>query len=533
MCKNLFKSIAIIALIIAFSCAKRGSITGGLKDTLAPIMIQSLPKNLSTNFNGKIIILKFDEYVKLKDVSKQLIVSPPMKNQLEILPQSATKEITIKIKDTLQPNTTYSFNFGNSIQDNNENNPLKQFKYVFSTGKQLDSLVLNAKTKDAINKKVDNFVSIMLYEVTDKYTDSIVFKEVPRYITNTLDSLKLVKLENLKQGKYRLIAIKDLNGNNKFDLATDKIGFQKEFVKIPNDTLYELELFKQEIPFKAKNSSQLSGSKLLLGYEGNAKDIKITVKKDKEIFPVVVTQFPKKDSVLVWVKAQKNDSLTVLVSKNKYEKQFSYKFKNQKKDTLRFTPVQTDVLPLREKFTINATTPLSKFDNSKMVLLNKDSVAIKFTTEYDNLNQELKFNFSKEPLEKYKLKIFPGAITDFFDKKNDTLIYKFSTKNSSDYGNLRVELENVKRFPVIVEITDKDGKVIASEYSDKKTALIFDLIDPAIVTLRLIYDDNKNKIWDSGNFIELRQAEEVIYFSKQVDVRANWDVVQPFDLKSP
>ncbi len=533
MCKNLLKSIAIIVLIIVFSCAKRGSITGGLKDTLAPIMTQSLPKNFSTNFNGKVIKLKFDEYVKLKDVNKQLIVSPPMKNQLEISPQSATKELSIKIKDTLLPNTTYSFNFGNSIQDNNENNPLKQFKYVFSTGKYMDSLVLNAKTKDAINKKVDNFVSIMLYEVTDKYTDSIVFKQVPRYITNTLDSLKLVKLENLKQGKYRLIAIKDVNGNNKFDPATDKIGFQKEFVKVPNDTLYELELFKQEVSFKAKNSSQLSGNKLIVGYEGIAKDVKISVKRDKETIPFIVTQFPKKDSLLIWVKAQKSDSLTILVSKNKYEKQFAFKFKNQKKDTLRFSAVQTDDLPLRDKFTLNATTPLSKFDNSKMVLLNKDSVAVKFTTEYDDFNQELKFNFTKEPLEKYKLKIFPGAITDFFDKKNDTLIYKFSTKSEADYGNLKVELENVKRFPVIVEITNKEGKLIASQYSEKNKTVVFDLIDPETVTLRLIYDDNKNKIWDSGNFIELRQPEEVIYFSKQVDVRANWDVVQPFDLKSP
>ena len=94
MCKNLFKSIAIITLIIVFSCAKRGSITGGSKDTLAPVMIQSLPKNFSTNFNGKSVKLKFNEYVKLKDVNKQLIVSPPMKNQLEILPQLATKELT-------------------------------------------------------------------------------------------------------------------------------------------------------------------------------------------------------------------------------------------------------------------------------------------------------------------------------------------------------------------------------------------------------------------------------------------------------
>ena len=93
-------------------CAKRGSITGGKKDTIAPVMTSSLPKNLSTNFNGKEIKLTFDEYVKLKDVSKQLIISPPMKSQPEILPATASKIITIKIKDTLQPNTTYSFNFG-------------------------------------------------------------------------------------------------------------------------------------------------------------------------------------------------------------------------------------------------------------------------------------------------------------------------------------------------------------------------------------------------------------------------------------
>jgi hypothetical protein len=248
-------------MAIAFvSCAKRGTITGGLKDTIAPKMVSSLPKNYSTNFNGKDIKIYFNEYVKLKNVNKQLIISPPMKRQPEILPYTASKYITIRIKDTLQPNTTYSFNFGKSIEDNNEGNPYQQFKYVFSTGSYIDSLALNAKVKDAFDLKVADYVTLMLYEVNEKYTDSLIYKQAPRYITNTLDSLKVVKFENIKEGKYQLIALKDVNSNNKFDPKTDKIGFQKEYITIPNDTLYELELFKETTPFKAVNVSQASGS---------------------------------------------------------------------------------------------------------------------------------------------------------------------------------------------------------------------------------------------------------------------------------
>ena len=123
MPKSIFKFLCFLFVVIMASCAKRGSITGGTKDTIAPVLKASFPKNLSTNFNGKEIKLVFDEYVKLKNINKQLIISPPMKYQPEILPQTASKIITIKIKDTLQPNTTYSFNFGQSVEDNNEGNP--------------------------------------------------------------------------------------------------------------------------------------------------------------------------------------------------------------------------------------------------------------------------------------------------------------------------------------------------------------------------------------------------------------------------
>lgn len=532
MQKSFIKYGLLLLVFIAIGCAKRGTITGGLKDTIAPKMVGSFPKNFSTNFTGKEIKINFDEYIKLKNINKQLIISPPLKRQPEILPNNASKFITIRIKDTLLPNTTYSFNFGKSIEDNNEGNPYQQFKYVFSTGSYIDSLNLNAKVKDAIENKVDNYVSLMLYDANDKYNDSIIYKQLPRYVTNTLDSLQVVKFENLKEGKYRLIAIKDGNGNNKFDPKTEKIGFKKEFITIPNDTVYQLELFKEELPFKAVNLSQTSGSKFTIGYEGNPKDIKIEIKKKSENIPFVVTQLPKKDSLQIWHKAAKEDSLRIDISKNNYLKTYSIKIKDQKKDTLGFSSEQVGSTNFRDAFAIKSTVPLSKWDASKMKLVNKDSAEVKFTNEYDEFKQELKFVFSKEPLEKYSLKVLPGGLIDYYDRKNDSLSFDFSTSDISDYGNLRINLENVKRFPIIVELTDKDGKVLASKYSEKETLLNFDLIDPAKYTVRIIYDDNKDKRWTPGNFLEQRQSEEVIYLPKEIDIRANWDWEEKFDLKT-
>ena len=511
------------------SCAKRGNITGGSKDTIAPVLKASFPKNFSTNFNGKEIKLVFDEYVKLKNSNKQLIISPPMKNQPDILPQTASKTLTIKLKDTLQPNTTYSFNFGQSIQDNNEGNPYSQFKYVFSTGAYIDSLKINVKVKDALEKKVDNFVSVMLYEINEKFNDSTIYKESPRYITNTLDSLEVVTIENIKAGKYLLVALKD-KGNNKFNPKSDKIGFQKQYITIPNDTIFEVELFKEKLSFKAVKPTLGTGNKLIMGYEGNPKNMKVTVKNGSEIVPTLVTQFQKKDSVQVWFKPIKTDSLQVFIEKDNFKKDFMVKIKKQKADTLSISPDFNGALPLRERFALSSSIPLMKFDKSKISVFNKDSLAVAFETEYDDFQQKLYFNFNKEPLERYKIQLMPGALTDFYEKSNDTLTYRITTKNESDYGNLKVILENVKRYPLIVELTDKDGKVKATEYTEKNNVVEFLAIEPDEYTLRVIYDDNKNKVWDTGSYMEKRQSEEVIYFPKVIPVRANWDVEQPFNV---
>ena len=520
-------------VLILVSCAKRGSITGGLKDTIAPVLKMSFPKNFSTNFKGNEIKLTFDEYIKLKDLRKQLIISPPMKNEPLILPTNVSKYLTIKINDTLQPNTTYSFNFGQSIEDNNEGNPFNQFKYVFSTGTYIDSLTLGGSIKDAYNKEVESFVSVMLYDVNDKFKDSVVYNENPRYITNTLDSLKTFKLENLKAGKYLLVAMKDYNSNTKFNPEKDKIGFRKQFITIPNDSLFELKLFKELRPFKALKPIQTSENRLILPYEGVAKDSKITLKNGSEILPSIITKFPKKDSLQIWFKPLKVDSLQLAVAKDKYKGDFTFKIKTQKKDSLKISAVQNSILNFREQFTLETATPMTKFDYSKIKIINKDSVSVAFTPKYDDFNQQLFFDFKKEPSEKYTFSILPGALTDYLERSNDTLIYKLATKELADYGNLTVSLQNVKRFPVIVELTNEKGNILATEYSESNTKVEFNLVEPSLFTLRLIYDDNKNKEWDSGNYIEKRQAEEVVYFLKPIDVRANWDVEQVFDVSIP
>lgn len=537
MLKNNFKYIYLLLLLVVVSCAKRGSITGGLKDTIAPVLKASFPKNFSTNFTGNEIKLTFDEYIKLKDLKKQLIISPPMKNEPLISPLTSSKYITIKINDTLKPNTTYSFNFGQSIADNNEGNPLNQFKYIFSTGNNIDSLAIGGKIKDAYNKEVESFVSVMLYEVNDTYKDSIVYNETPRYVTNTLDSLKTFRLENIKAGKYLLVAMKDYNNNNKYNPKKEKIGFHREFITIPNDTVYELELFKETLPFKAFKPNQVSGNRLVMPYEGNIhlanERPKIVLKNKDEIIPTIVTQLPKKDSLQIWYKPIKADSLSIEVNKEKYTGTFNFKIKDQKKDSLSIVAKPTGILNFRDRFTLETATPLVNFDKSKIKILTKDSVDVPFTTEYDEFNQKLYLDFKKEPSEKYNFTLLPGALTDFYEKSNDTLRYKLDTKSTTEYGNLNITLENVKHFPVLVELTNAKGEVITSQYTESNPVITFNLLEPALFSLRAIYDENKNKTYDPGNFIEKKYSEEVIYFSKEIDVRANWDVEQPFDLSIP
>ena len=331
--------------------------------------------------------------------------------------------------------------------------------------------------------------------------------------------------------------MKDVNNNYRFEPKTEKIGFIDKIISIPNDTLFEIKLFKETEKFKAFRPSQSSGNSAIMGFEGNPKDTKLSLKKGEESIATYVSSIPKKDSLQLWFKPFKIektaiDSLQLSVGKGIYNQQFTFKIKNQKKDTLNLT-LPSKILALGETLAINSSIPITKIDATKMQLINKDSLAIPFKIDFDVMNLKLKIDFTREPLERYKLKLLPDAVVDLFDQPNKKeIVFAFETKNTSDYGNLRLNLENVKQFPVIVELTNKNGDVQLSYYSESNTQIDFNLIKPEVYTLRLIYDSNKNGVWDSGNFLEQKQSEEVIYFPKEIDVRANWDVQQTFILKN-
>ena len=527
---NLFFILTLGLIII--SCANRGNPSGGPKDITPPKIVKSTPKNYTTNFNGKEIKIYFDEYVKIKNLSKQLIISPPMDPAPEVTPLgTASKYITIKINDTLSENTTYAFNFGNSIVDNNEENPYSYYKFIFSTGSYIDSLSVKGDITDAVLRKPEDFVSVRLYEVDSTFKDSIVYNKLPKYVTNTLDSTTTFSIDNIKAGKYMLVALKDANEDNKFQQKTDKIGFYKNYITVPTDSTFSLKLFKEETNFSIIRPRLVAGEKIAFGYQGDYKNTTITTSSVvPDNFKFIITKDAITDSLNYWYKPRlkDTDSLLFTVKNHTYSEDFTVKISDQPRDSLKIEATK-GTLNFKDDFKITANIPFSKFDKEKLTILDKDSVNVAYKTTLDTINNKYSFSFDKTENNKYYVQVLPEAFTDFFDNKNDTLKYTLSTKSFADYGNIRVTLYNAK-YPIIAQLTDANGELKAELYSTKPEPLDFRHLDPSKYFLRVIFDANKNKKYDPGNYLKKLQPERISHFKEAIEVRANWDPIIDFTL---
>lgn len=531
--KKIILLLTIFSLVF-FSCAKRGMISGGPKDSIAPVIVKSSPKNYETNFSGKTIKIDFSEYIQVKEINKQLIVSPPMTKNPTIVPQgSASKFISITLNEDLKPNTTYSFNFGQSITDYNEGNPYSQFKYVFSTGAFVDSLKVSGEIIDAFEKETDEFVTVMLYDA-ETYNDSLVYKNKPVYITNTLEKNTKFTIENIKEGNYYLVALKDKNNNYNYQAKSEKIAFKKEKIKIPSDSSYTLKLFAEKNEIKTYSPTVESNNKLFLGYEGNASNVKLYYKKNNTDTPLRFAKSAnrKSDTLQVFMPKEAKDSIQILVKSENYMKNYVVKLKKLKEaDSLKVTLFANKKFKFNEKLSLETTTPIKKIDSEKIFLRKKDSTLVSFTTEINDFEQLISFDFKHEENEKYELELLPGAIEDEYDTKSDSLKFAFDKGAISDYGNLKLRMKNINRFPYVVQILNTSGDIVGEKYCTKETELYFEAIQPSNYQVRLFYDDNQNRIWDSGNFKTKLQPEEMVYFPGLIDVRANWDVDQELELK--
>jgi len=522
----------VAVVLAALQCARRGTPTGGPKDTTPPVLIKAEPENLTTEFKAKKIRLYFDEYIKLEDVQNQLIVSPPLKYNPEVSPQGgASKYVEITLKDTLLENTTYTLNFGQSIVDNNEGNPNSFLTYVFSTGTYIDSLTVSGVVKDAFNKKADEFISVMLYEIDTAYTDSTTYNKPPNYITNTLDSTIIFQLKHLKAGKYAIIAIKDESKNNVFDQNTDKIGFIEDTVYLPTDTVFLLNLFKEIPNYSLKTPNYAAANKIIFGYSGG--DVKLDIEALTEIpdsINTLVAKDPEKDTLNYWFTPFEIDSIIFKVTNENLKKIDTFTVKTRKlaADSLMLTPSHRNSINFADEFYLTSSIPIAAMDTTRITIFNKDTLAVNFKAELDTTKNRMFMNFEKEADETYYLNLLPNFITDFFGETNDTINYRLSTGGYADFGNLRLNLAGEITYPIIVQLTDEKEKLYREIYLSDAKALDFNTVEPGNYLIRIIFDSNSNGIWDTGNYLKKIQPERVIYYPGVIEMRANWEKIETF-----
>ena len=533
ICSKLFElrkiqHLFLVFLVFSFSqCAKKGRPDGGPKDEDAPLFVTANPPYETINFDKKEINIYFNEYIKLKDLRKQLIISPPLnpENPSLISPQgSPSKFINIKILDTLKDNSTYIFDFGNSVQDNNEANILERFKYVFSTGSYIDSLNLSGNVKNSFKSESVEDIKLLLYRLDSSYTDSAVYNRKPDYVTSSLDSSNY-QFTNLRKGNYLLVALNDERSDYIFNPKADKIGFLKDTITLPRDSIIfdPISLFKEELPYVFRRGKELRKGQLIFGYQGKPKNLKVeTLSPVPDNFQTIIFPEKGKDTVNLWHSLIDKDSLVFKISNNTVYDTVTVKLRKKELDSLKVNDITGGVLNLKDTLFFTTNNPVVKIDTSRIVFKHTDSISFPYKTFISKKESKIGFLFEKKQKKPYKVNLYPNALTDIFNTTNDTISSLFRTRGTEDYGEISITVQNSKNIPVIIQLTDSNDATVVQETSSKNKKISFNLLIPKKYKIRIIYDLNRNGIWDTGNYLDKRQPEHVEYFPEVQEVRANW-----------
>ena len=521
----------IILFFSVINCAKKASPTGGPKDTIPPVLISASPKLNTTFFDKEEVKFIFNEYVQLDDIDKQLIISPPLKiGGYKLHPtMTASKKITLSILDTLLENTTYTFNFGEGIKDYNEGNKMSFFSYTISTGAEIDSLNLKGRINDAIEMKPNDFISLQLYPIDSSYNDSTIYTKKPFYVTSTLDST-IFEFKNLKAGKYELIALKDFSNNYFFDQNIDQIGFLNSHIDLPLDSIIELNIFKEKAIFSWADPFFINDHHIGHGFYGDYQDQKFQmISNVPKSFEYIINKNRETDTLNYWFKGIETDSLKFEYPINDTIKTELVNFKNPIKDSLVINQMTIGAIDLTEKFKLSSNLPIISSDSSLIKIRKKDSTLVSSRISIDENYDRVEIDFKLLPNDLYNIQLLPNALKDFWGNTHDTLNYRVSTKKIEDYGNIFIQLIYEESYEFILELL-KDGKVVRSYNKPAEDSnYSFKLLDPGKYFLRLIKDKNNNDKWDTGNYLEKIQPEEVIYFPFELELRANWDLNESFN----
>ena len=531
--KLAMKKILFLSVIIAFaSCARKGMPTGGPKDVDPPVFLKAFPDTLSTNVdvNIKEITLDFDEYIMLKDYSKNVVISPPFEKNPIVTPQAtAKKNISIKLQEALQPNTTYHFNFGNAVRDHNEGNVLSDFSYVFSTGNYIDSLQIAGKVKDPYQLKQPEKVIVGLYKVDEKFNDSIPLRKKPYYVARASEDGSFL-LNYLAKGTYKIVAFSDDIENSMIDYGKEKIAFLSENIHLDqNQESIQLKLFQQKPAYRFLKAEQKGYGQILFKTEGLKDSLKIIAEKDFKT--AQIEQFIDQDSVVFWFNPKK-DTLSARNQRLRFDV-----LSNDKKDvaTVLYSEPKEDFkfrvspefsgnnLSPNQSLKLVSNAPITKW-NKQDIELFRDTVQIPYEVTFDPKKPTvLWLNFEKDYDQKFELNLYPNAIDNIFEIANDTLAYQFSVGKSTDYGNLKLTLANAPTKPFFLQFIQRDGDKILQEFYGKETVYSFPNLEPKEYYFRLLVDENENGRWDTGDYLLNQQAEPVYLYPAMIAIRKLWD----------
>ncbi len=576
--------ISFFYLIFYTSCANIGSPTGGEKDSIPPVVVKTIPELRGTNFKGSEVRLTFDEYINSDEISEKLVISPPMKKKPQI--KMKGKTLIVEFTQDLRKESTYSLDFKDAVADNNEKNPIKDFRFSFSTGQQFDSLKVAGYVKNAINQEPVEKALVMLHRQKE-YTAFI--DSVPDYI-GTTDKDGLFMIDNLAPGSYRLYALTDADNSLTYNANSELIAFADSLI-VPSakyvaqtdtviqgaDTLlvsghvdylpvpqylmmFEEVKFDQYLDSYNRNqgnkcdfyfSESLSDSfQINLLKPAPTKDwsyIESNLKRDSITVWLTDTVFSKTDSLKFELKYQVLDSLNQLVIKRDtiemlYTAPKTPKVKRKKGE---LPPVPTINLgnninssahDLYQRIKIEAPEPLSSFDTTKVKLYSfEDTIKTRIPIIVQKDTNSVRKYFIEHqwaPNTSYQFQVDSAAAYNIYGYPSNKIDQKFRTQKEDYYGKIILTISGLSE-PAIVQLlgNDKDEKILQKIQILEDGKIEFPYLKPEKYTIKLILDSNKNGKWDTGYLAESKQPEEIVYYPKIIKVRSNFEYKETWEIK--
>jgi len=520
--------VASVLLLLAFGCASIQKPLGGPSDHNPPKLLLATPDNETRNFKAKEIKLDFDEYFKLNNQYQEITISPAMEKIPEY--KVRKKSLVIEFKDTLEKNTTYVINFGKAIADVNENNVLKNFTYVFSTGSHIDSLSVSGNVINTETQEKEKDVTVMLFPLKQ---DSLLFGKKKPSIYATTDSSGNFNMGNLHEGDYRIYALKEAAPNKIYDNETELIAFLKKPIHLYSDTSgIQLTLFKQEPEkFRVVEKKFDPDGKMFLKFNKRLFEPGIKILYPPDLDNQKLVEFSKtKDTATVYVKSFDFDSVSVAVTEKNKALDTVYLRKGKKETFQRNINLTYNInsdskLKPYTDLIVTSSSPIQNVDQSRVFVL-EDSVNVSnFTIQkVPNSLRDFLFKYPWKQNKKYQLAFNEGSFENIYGDKNKRLIKNFMVDKPENYGTLTLKItvpDTAKSY--IIQLLNEQKKLLHTDIIKKSGSIVYKNYITGKYNVKVIYDDNNNGIWDSGSVKRKEYPESVWLHPNTITLRPNWE----------